>query len=134
MSPFLKYLFGPEAYWLLVCVAMKLLGARNLPPTEEGSRWLENFWTWLPLIAVPLTFAALFTPGVSRGWLMARIALSAAIGVCVAAGVITGHIDYKDTRNSGVPMGWVMATIYGWAMIAVCSALAGIVLWFRNRN
>lgn len=133
MSPFAKYILGPEAYWVLLCVLMKLVGLRNVPATEAGSRWLEQFWNWLPFVAVPLTFLALFTPGLSRGWLILRVVLAAAVGVCLAAWIVTGHIDYKDSRNSGVPTGWIMATFFGWTMAAVCAGITGLVLWIRSR-
>jgi hypothetical protein len=134
MSQYFKYIIGPEFYWLAWIVAMKVLGQRNTPPTEAGSQALEAYWYWLALAAVPLTFAAFFVPGVPRGWLLLRIFLSAGIGVCVASYVLTGYIDYRDSRNSGVPMGWMLSMGLGWMMLVVGSAIAGVVLLWMQRK
>lgn len=112
---------------------MKVIGQRNVPATEAGSQALEPYWYWLAFAAVPATFAVFLIPGSPRGWLLLRVALAAAIGVCVASYVITGYIDYKDSRNSGVPMGWVFSTMMGWVMLALCSAVAGSIFWWTRR-
>ena len=134
MSQVFKYILSPELYWIAWIVAMKLIGQRNVPPTEAGSQALEPFWYWLAFFAVPLTFAAFLAPGVPRGWLLLRILLAGGIGVCVASYVLTGYIDYRDSRNSGVPMGWMMSLMFGWTLLALGGLISGGILWWTSRR
>lgn len=113
---------------------MKLVGQRNLPPTEAGSRGLEAYWWYLAFVFVPLTFLALFIPVPSRAWMLGRIVLATFVGLVVAAYLVSQYIDYKDSRNSGVPTGWMMSTAFGWIVLMVGALVAGAVLWWRAHH
>jgi hypothetical protein len=130
----LKYILGPELYWILLTVAVHFRSERNLPATEAGSRALESLWPWLPFAALPLTFAAFLVPGVGRGWLLLRVGLAAGIGVSAALYILAGHVDYRDSRNSGVPYIWFFGTVMGWVVLLLCAAVTGGVLWWQSRR
>lgn len=134
MQLLLKYSFGPELYWVVICFAMKLVGQRNLPPTESGSRALEAYWWYLAFVFVPLAFLALFIPVPSRAWMLARIVVATFVGLIFAAYLVSHYIDYKDSRNSGVPTGWMMSVAFGWIVLMLGALVAGAVLWLRARH
>lgn len=50
MDRWTTVLLGPELYWLVVSLALYLLGLRNVPATEAGSRTLERLLWLLPLV------------------------------------------------------------------------------------
>jgi hypothetical protein len=133
MSPLWKYILGPELLWLIAAGLMKWLGLRNVPPTEEGSQFLEQFWWWLAFLVVPLTFVVFAMPGPSRWWLLLRVAVAGLVGMCWASYIVTGYIDYRDSRNSGVPMGWLLSTGLGWSILLVGCVVSAVVIWWKSR-
>lgn len=110
------------------------MAARNVPPTAMGNAWLERLWWIIPLVGVPLTFLTLARPGASRGWLLVRIALAGAIGLVIAATLVTGAIDYRDSRNSGTMAGWMMSILLGLALLTLGCGATGIALLLRSRG
>jgi hypothetical protein len=55
-------LLGPELYWALIYLVAVWFARRNLPPSEEGSRFLERLSLLLPLLVVPLSFSVFYLP------------------------------------------------------------------------
>ena len=129
-----SYLVGPELYWLAIMIVMHRLTLRNVPPTPDGNAFLEHFWYILPLVLLPLGFAAFLVPGPGPWWLLLRLNLATLIGLAVTVTRITGAIVYKDSRTSGVGMGWIMSLSFGLAMLAICDVVAAVTIWWRGRG
>lgn len=134
LSRLFTYIAGPELYWALVCLAMHGLGRRNSPPTEAGSRALEAFWYWLPFAFVPIVFLVFAMPGAGRWWLLLRINIATLVGLFFAAAIITGAIDYRDSRNSGTLAGFIIAVVFGCLILGAGSAVSAVILWWRARG
>ncbi len=134
LSRLFHYVIGPELYWLTVCLGIHLLGLRNSPPTEAGSRFLEQFWYWLPFAFVPAGFLLYLLPNAGRWWLLLRLDLATLVGLFIASALLTESVDFQDSRNSGVAAGFIMSVSLGFVVLVVCTLVAiGALWWFRER-
>src|ERR1051325_4703333 len=112
MQRLLRTFVGPELYWILLYVCVRLLAAHNVPPTPAGNTELE--WAvWLTATAgVALSFALLIVPGVNRWIFFARLAVAAFIGVNACAIAACEAIKYPELgRDSGLTALWFMAAM-----------------------
>lgn len=130
----MKLLLGPELYWALVYGAAHVLAARNVPPTPAGNALLERLWWLLPLLAVPVSFAALAVPGANRWVVLARIVLVGLVGVIAAATRITGAVDHGDTRNSGTAAGWMVSIGLGVVLLGVGAVATAVWLLVARKG
>lgn len=44
----MRYLLGPELFWLLLYQAANLLARANQPPTKHIDNIIEDLWFWIP--------------------------------------------------------------------------------------
>ncbi|MGH8516422.1 MAG: hypothetical protein ACREUE_03075 [Panacagrimonas sp.] len=126
----MRWLLGPESFWLLVYGLSWLVSRFNIPATEIGNAWMGRIGLWMfPLVAVPLSFwlafAVLPTYGQGRVVLWSRLWFATFVGLNAAMMQIFGTIDFHDSRNSGsanyIFVGAMVATL----VFAICS----LVLW-----
>jgi hypothetical protein len=114
MYHLLRILIGPELYWVLLYLGVRWLAARNVPPTASGNSALE--WAvWLTAtVAVALSFAFLAVPGINRWILLARLAITAFVGVNACAISACEAIKYPELgRDSGLMALWFVAAMLG---------------------
>ena len=107
---------GPEAYWLGIYLASRLLVASTTAGDAASIKLLERTSWILPLITVPLAFALFYwlAPApASRGWLTFRMLLAGFIGSNAALITTVGAIDYGDSRNSGTYGFWFLGVGFG---------------------
>jgi len=107
-----RFLVGPELYWVLVYLVAAWFTRQNVPPTEAGSRFLEKLGWMIPLIAVPASFLLYALPTPPK-WLAIRLFLAALVGINVVSFKLISGIDYGDSRNSGVLGVWVYSILAG---------------------
>ena len=112
MNRWLSWLLGPELVWVLVYGVCAWFAARNHPPTEAGSQFIEKLAWIIPLIAIPVSFSVYAVPGPPR-WLGGRLFLATVIGLNVCLFKLIEGIDYQDSRNSGVLGVWVIGLLAG---------------------
>ena len=135
MTRLLPYLFGPEIYWTLVCVLVKLATRRHLAPDPEITSWLDDHWGWLPFIFTPLAFTTFFVPDSGRWWLLLRIDLSTAIGLVVSAWIFTEGMTYhKPESGPGAGSALIAIPILGYFSAFVGTVIAAGLLWWRSRG
>ena len=123
MTP-LRFLAGPELYWVVIYFITAWFTRRNLPPTEAGSRFLEKLGWLIPIIAVPASFLFYALPFPPR-WLTVRLLFAAVIGVNVVSFKLISGINYGDSRNSGVLGVWVYSILGG-----MVGYVGGLILWW----
>ncbi|MFO1446584.1 MAG: hypothetical protein U1F61_00290 [Opitutaceae bacterium] len=131
MNRWFNLMIGPEIYWLAVAGLMYLFGTRNSPATESGSRFLEQFLWWLPLVFVPAVFLCFLFPG-AKWWLLFRINVATMVGLLAAVWIVCGAIDYRDSRNSGVGSGFIASLSLGSVLLLGLDLLAVGVLWWKS--
>jgi hypothetical protein len=128
-----NYLFGPEAWWLVVYAATLLLAGTNEPPTVEGNQRLELIgWFWGPLAAL-ISFATLWWLR-SKWWGLARVFTAGCVGVFFVTTALCGAMRYDDSRDSGVGTAWMVFIMFGWMTIGGASVIAAIVIALTSRS
>jgi hypothetical protein len=134
MNRVLPYLFGPEMYWVLSVVFVRIATRRNLAPDEAVTAWLDRYWAVLPLVVVPLTFAFFLWPGSSRWWLLLRIDLAIAIGFAIATTKYCEGMTYhQPSSGPGAGTAWMLMLALGYALMLLGTAIAAGAIWWRGR-
>jgi hypothetical protein len=134
MSRVLPFLLGPELYWVVTCVLVRMSTRRNLPPDPAITAWLDRYWAVLPLILVPLTFAFFFLPAGGRWWLLLRIDLAIAVGLAVATTYYCEGMTYHQPNSGpGAGTAWMLMLGLGYPVMLVGTLVAASVIWWRGR-
>src|SRR5687767_6590415 len=134
MKRVLPYLLGPELYWAITFVLVRLATRKNLAPDPAVTAWLDSTWAVLPLIFVPLTFAFFFLPGSGRWWLLLRIDLAIAIGLAIATThYCEGMTYHQPSAGPGAGTAWMVMLGLGYMLMALGSVIAAVILWSRGR-
>jgi hypothetical protein len=134
MNRLLTYALGPEAYWLLVCLAAKVLALRNKPPTEAGNEFLGQFGWTVPLVFVPLVFLCFLVPGPGRWWLLLRLDLASLVGMVAAVTILLEAVKYNDSRDSGTGSGYIAFLSLGLVGLAAGTVIAALTIWWKSRG
>jgi hypothetical protein len=134
MNRYTSYMFGPEAIWVLLFLAASLLVVQNRPPTEAGSARLESLLWLFSLGGVLVSFVPLAWMTSGQWWMLLRIALAGAIGLCFVVTRLCGGIDYGDSRNSGVGAAFVMMIAFGLVLLLIGLAVAAMWIWAKSRS
>lgn len=134
-----RWLLGPELYWGVLCLLALIAGRLNVPPTDAGSEWLEKIGAWgLPLLAVPLSFVLVFAllpdQGFSRWALWGRLWLATALGAGLALTILSAHIDYQSSRNSGVMAVWMLGLLLASVVFIACSLVLALWFWLAGSS
>lgn len=133
MYRLLPYLLGPELYWVITCILVRVGARRNLAPDPALMAWFERYWTVLPLIFVPLTFAFFFLPG-GRWWLLLRIDLAIAIGLVIATTQYCEGMTYhQPSSGPGAGTAWMVMLCFGYVLMMIGSGVAAGIIWWRGR-
>lgn len=123
-------LLGPEGYWLAVVALSVVIGRFNVPATERGSDVLVSIIEWMSFVTVPLAFWLVFRvwPRGEASWLatLGRLWLSTLVGLNLAGILLTMHVDYHDSRNSGVGSAPVLVAAYGSLAFLVCTIVVAL--------
>lgn len=133
-----SYLLGPETLWALIYLAASLLVARNQPPTKAGSEFLESLSWWFVIGSaiisfLPMVWASLPSMPGNAWWMLLRIAVSGAIGVCVVVTKLCGGIDYGNSRNSGLGAAFIMWIILGWMVLFAGAVISAFWIFVKAR-
>jgi hypothetical protein len=135
MNRLLVVVFGPELYWIVLYLAFRWLGARNVPPTASGNAAL-NWTVWLTtLIGVPLSFVALAVPGANRWVVLVRLAVAGFVGLNACAIVACDSIKYPEAgRDSGLLGLWMLSVMAGAVVWVLTAVVAVFVLRGRMKG
>jgi len=125
----LRILIGPELYWVLLYLVIRVLAASNTPPTVSGNNALE--WAvWLTATAgVALSFIFLTLPFINRWVMLARLAFAAFIGVNACAITACAAIKYPELgRDSGLMALWMLAAMLGGVVWLAAAGVSLVIL------
>ena len=134
MNRILSYLLGPEIYWAITYVLVRMATRRNVPPDPAITSRLDQYWAVLPLVFVPLTFAFFFLPGNGRWWLLLRIDLAIAIGLAIGTTHYCNGMTYhQPSSGPGAGTAWMVMIGFGYLLMALGTLIAASVFWWRSR-
>ena len=134
MNRVLSYLLGPEMYWALTCVLVRMATRRNLAPDPAITGRLDQYWAVLPLIFVPLTFGFFFLPGSGRWWLLLRIDIAIAIGLAIATTQFCDGMTYhQPSSGPGAGTAFMVMLGSGYMLMALGTVVAALAIWWRSR-
>lgn len=109
----MRYLFGPELFWILIYGLSNLLASANVPPRKGLDNFIENCWLYIPLLAA-LTFALWWVPAVEKNWLLLRVWI---------VGIIGGHYTMEKVMSAYSDQGPGIGTAYILGMICLFMVL-----------
>ncbi|MCC7466420.1 MAG: hypothetical protein IT261_09135 [Saprospiraceae bacterium] len=118
----MRFLLGPELFWLLMYLAASLLGKANQPPTKGLDDFIESLWFWIPAASL-LVFGLWWLPGVEKNWLLLRVWV---------AGVVGGHLVLEkamsaySTQGPGIGMGYLAGLMLLLFLLVVGSVVVKI--------
>lgn len=128
-------LLGPEAFWLVVYFASAWFAGRNVAPgypVNDALSWL--YWI-APSAAAVLSFGLCLQwriPGPVTWWLLVRLTLAAAVGVCVVTNVLVERIE-AGSGKPGLAMGMMVAIVLH-LLVTGCAGVTGLVMLLRSGN
>jgi hypothetical protein len=135
MNRVLPYLIGPELYWAIICAVVQIGTRRNQAPDPSITELLDRYWTVLPLVAVPLTFALFLVSGAGRWWLLLRIDLAIAIGLAVATTqYCEGMTHHQPSAGPGAGTAWMGMLGLGYTLMLLATLIAAAVIGWRSRG
>ncbi len=126
---------GPEAFWAALYFIAAWFAGRNLAPgypMNDALSWL--YWV-APPAAMAVSFALCFQwkiPGPLTWWLLVRLTLAAAAGVCVVTSVLAEKIE-AGSGKPGVAMGMMVAIVLH-LLATGCASVTGLVMLLRGGN
>jgi len=104
-----QLLIGPELLWavyyLLVVLTIRFSGS----PVKSMDGFWERLAFLVPLVAVPLTFALFWIPGVEQNWLLLRIWIAVLVG---AHYVLEKGLGAYTEQGPGIGTAYIMGMIF----------------------
>lgn len=110
----MKYLIGPELFWLLLYICANLAAKINASPDKPLDSFIDQCWFWIPALST-LVFALWWMPSVDQNWLLLRVWI---------AGIIGGHfvvervIRAYSEQGPGSGMGYLAAMMLEFVVLA----------------
>jgi hypothetical protein len=121
----MRYLLGPELYWLLIYGAATIVAKANVPPTKPVDNFIENCWFYIPLLVL-LTFGLWWIPAVEKNWLLLRVWIACIIGGHLA---IEKVISAYSSQGPGIGMGYLAGMIFVFVFLVAGSIFIKVKFW-----
>ena len=117
----MKYLIGPELYWIMLNIISFVIAKTN----SDGSNndFIEQSWAYIPLLSI-LCFGLYFIPFVEKNWLLTRIILSSLILGHFALNTI---INAHTKQGPGVGMGYLAGMLFLLIILGICSIVVKFI-------
>ncbi len=115
----MRYLIGPELFWLLLYGIAAWLGKMNNPPSKTIDNLIDVSWFYIPLLSI-LVFGLWWIPSVEKNWLLLRVWI---------AGLILGHFVFEKVfsvyskQGPGAGMGYLAALMLELIVLVVGTVL-----------
>lgn len=115
MNNLLKYLFGPEAYWLIIFLFSRYIARLNTKPLFTFDFIIVEAWLLIPVLSLGV-FWLYRMPGIETDRLIFRIWVS---------GIVFGHLVMNTLTNAYSDQGPGIGSAYIAAMILIFIGLLG---------
>ena len=120
----MRYLLGPELFWLLMYVGAVLLGKFNVPPSKEIDNIIEYLWFWIPAASL-VVFGLWWIPSVEKNWLLLRVWIF---------GLLGGHFVLEKAQSAysnqghGIGMGYMAGIMFVFVFLVVGTIVIALFL------
>ena len=133
MNRLLRIVIGPELYWVVWYLVFRWLAANNMEPSAAGNDALNSAVWLMATVGVALSFGFLAVPGVNRWVSLARLAMTAFIGVNACSIVACDAIKYPEPgRNSGLLGLWMLAVMAAGIVWCLSAGITLLILRFKS--
>jgi hypothetical protein len=75
----MRYILGPELFWMLAYGAAQLIAKANVPPSKSIDGFIDKCWFYVPLLVL-VCFALWWLPMVEKRWLLPRVWVASILG------------------------------------------------------
>jgi hypothetical protein len=135
MNRYFPIVLGPEVYWALICVVVRVAARRNLAPDPAITAQLDRYWAVLPLLAVPLTFGFLLFYRSHPWWLLLRIDLAIGVGLAIATTQYCNAMTHHEPSSGpGAGTAWMLMLGLGYMLATAATIVASLWLWWASRR
>lgn len=121
----LRYLIGPELFWLLMYIGAVFIGKMNKTPAHPMDDFIDKSYFWIPAISL-LVFALWWIPPVEKNWLLLRVWIFGLIG---GHFVLEKTISAYSNQGPGSGMGYLVGLILEFCFLVVGSIFIIIKFW-----
>ena len=118
----IRFLIGPELFWLLIYTTARLVGNANVPPVKAIDDFIESSWFWISILTV-VVFALWFIPVVEKKWLLPRVWVCSIFGCHLALESILSHYS---SQGPGIGTGYLAGMLLQFAILIVGSIIVFI--------
>lgn len=118
----MRYLLGPELFWLLLYLAAILLGKANTPPSKDIDHIIEYLWFWIPVISL-LVFGLWWLPASEKNGLLLRVWIFGLIGGHL---VLEKALSAYSNQGPGIGMGYLAGLMLIFIFLILGSILVSI--------
>ena len=119
----MRYILGPELFWLLLYGVTRLLVHVNIPPSESMDNFIRSCWFYVPMLAL-LSFGFYWLP-VEKSWLILRIWMAGLVGGLLVMGKVMSAY-----RKQGPGIG--TAYIIGVLFLFVVLIIGTVIINFKS--
>lgn len=119
----MRYLLGPEIFWLFLYIGAIALGRANTPPSKEIDNIIEYLWFWIPAISL-LVFTLWWIPSVEKNWLLLRVWI---FGILGGHFVLERALTAYSNQGPGIGMGYLAGMLLLLVFLVIGSVLIKII-------
>ncbi len=119
----MRYILGPELFWLLLYIAASFLSKANTPPSKAVDDFIEYLWFWIPALSL-IVFSLWWIPSVEKNWLLLRVWICGLIG---GHFVLEKALSAYSNQGPGIGMGYLAGLMLLLVLLTVGSIVIKII-------
>lgn len=119
----MKYVVGPELFWLLLYITATLLKKANAMPSKALDDIIEYLWFWIPAISI-LVFGLWWIPSVEKNGLLLRVWIFGLLG---GHFVLEKALSAYSNQGPGIGMGYLGGLMLEFAVLIIGSVVVWVV-------
>ena len=113
----MRFIIGPELFWLILYIIATIIAKGNAPPTKAMDDFIESCWYWIPLIST-LIFALWYIPTVEKNWLLLRVWI---VGLVGGHFVLEKAVSAYGKQGPGIGMAYLAGLLFIFIILIVGS-------------
>jgi hypothetical protein len=125
----MRFLLGPELFWLLLYACATALARFNTPPSKAVEDFIQTTWFWIPASSLAI-FGLWWIPAADKGALLfVRVWIAGLVGCYLVAEKAIAASAYQ---NPGAGMGVLGAVCLELFVLLVGTATVGVhLIWSK---